>query len=384
MNVIETTLNVRSNPDWKPVRGLCEILANAIDTMKDLEKNISDINITYTKNVYTSQNGDNLSYNLSIRDYGTGLSELHLTTQGKSSKRGICHKSGFNGYHGKGLLESCAVLKREGFDIKIKSQYLYVKVILTEKDNIAFKNLEVGETPDGRSFFNWFSMLSSDEQKKEEGTEIIISHKEDFAGVVGEMENEFIYFKNSKGNLVESTKFGNIYLSQKGERGRLFVYGFRIQVENGICQDCYYTYDFYDCPEIDKAIRNTESGNNRRLTSRKISVQLHKIHEDVHSSEIIKKARKYIKSLEFEFKDKVTQKKYSEKKICVALNIQEDIELPTLKVNYVRNDLSDDEGDNDVDGNFEKCIINLENIEDSTIEKLKQFFVKYGIGYKFV
>ena len=39
MNIIETTLNVKSNPDWKTTRALCEILANAIDAMKEVFSN---------------------------------------------------------------------------------------------------------------------------------------------------------------------------------------------------------------------------------------------------------------------------------------------------------------------------------------------------------
>ena len=418
MNIIETTLNVKSNPDWKTTRALCEILANAIDAMKEVfsnddgagieSKSIEDIRIKYIKNTVPTKNRESSNslqgvsfYELSIKDYGSGITESHLTSQGKSSKRGVCHTIGFNGYHGKGLLESCAVLKREGFDIRIISQHLNVKVILNDMDNIAFKNMDnmTSEDKDEGFLSRWFSKESEGNTNEVEGTQVIISHSDDFSNIVNEMESEFIYFKNSKGDLLESTKFGNIYLPPRGEKGKIFVYGFAISVDNGICKDTYFSYDFYDCPEIDKALRNTDSGNNRRLTSRKISIQLHKIHEAVSSPDIIKIARKLIKSNEYEFKDKIIVKRYSEKKIKKISNDPESLSsesrtvttlsvsnVPTLAVKYKKRELSiDDKEDSlgDDRNDYKKCIIKVNTLDNATIDKLKMFLTKNNIKHKF-
>jgi hypothetical protein len=390
---LETTLNMKSSPDWKPVRGLCELLANAIDAMRDVSSDISDLKLTYTKNISFSARKDTSYYEFSIRDFGSGISPLHLTSQGKSSKRNTGVDTMFNGYHGKGLLESIAVLVREGFSINIQSKYLHVRATLTKKENIAFEYIP--SIQQSKSILSFLS--SSSNSSLFEGTEIIISKNEDFENLIDEMKNEFIYFESSRGKLLETTKFGRIYLSPKGETGRVFMYGFRIYAENGVCQNCYYTYDFYNATEIDKAIRNTESGNNRKLTSRKISIQLHKIHDEVSSPEIIKKARKLIKDSRNEFKDKVTQKKYSDKKILKTgtagnedLITQDD--TPTLEVEIIKKEidvesddstLSSDNDSSDNDRNYDECIVHINDVDRLTIKELKSFLKKHNLQYEF-
>ena len=126
---------------------------------------------------------------------------------------------------------------------------------------------------------------------------------------------------------------------------------------------------------------------------------MHKIHEAVSSPDIIKIARKLIKSNEYEFKDKIIVKRYSEKKIENVSNDPESLSsesrtvttlsvsnVPTLAVKYKKRELSiDDKEDSlgDDRNDYKKCIIKVNTLDNATIDKLKMFLTKNNIKHKF-
>lgn len=439
---ILTTQSISSSPDWMPVRAIGELLANAIDANREVSCSISDILVKYTKNLSLGKPQNNY-FELVIKDNGRGIQKKNLISQGESSKRNVSSESMYLGYHGKGMLESFAVLLRNGYSIKIKSEFVNVEVSESQNGNleyhtadtdtdidaegegspknVVFKNViprndaPVDESTQSSSssvitsVFNFFKddTTSESPHPNEEftphhdykgtqiyGTQIYLSKNEDFRSVVENLEKNFIFFNRSKGKLVHTTKHGNIYLPNTDyditqNSPKIFLNGYYLNVEGGTHANCYYVYDLKSV-ELDLIIRNTDSGNNRKIQSRTIAPFIRKIHEEVTSPKMIKQARVFILKNEYEFKDKIIQKKYASKKIKKdsiekSEGSDERDEFPSLKVVEVENITRARSNESlHLGYSRRKCILYLKNKDEDDINLLEDFLKENKIRYKFL
>jgi|688.fasta_scaffold173577_2 hypothetical protein len=378
MDIIETTQSVKSSPDWTISRALSELLANAIDASNELsEEEIPNVKLTYTKNIHMGKcfHHSSLpnSFVFEIQDYGRGIQKRNLISQGESSKRNTSSQKEYLGYHGKGMMEAFSVLLRNNFSITIKSEYVNVELFKdSENGNIVY-HFQIEEEKGIVS-----KLFSQSETIK--GTLITISLNEDFRKSIEEMEKNFIYFNISKGDLIEENDIGEIYLPREG-KGGVFLHGYYLQVEFGIYENCYYVYNLRgsaSCKSIDELIRNTDSGNNRKIISRNIAPCIRKIHDAITSPEIIKNSRKFILQNEYEFKDKIIQKKYASKKIIEDYELVE--QKPLLEIIEKENIIKDVDV---TSKKRKKCIVFLKGLDEDGITSLEDFLKENDFKYKF-
>lgn len=364
MDIFETTISVKNIPDWSVCRAFSEFLANAIDAQKEVDKKICDIDLKYIQE-------ENL-FHFFIRDMGNGIRRNNLFSYGESSKRNAGISKQYHGYNGAGIINSIAVLLRNNFHIKIKSPHILTEAIQSAKGNIAFEFLE-----NDRS-----SILMETFPSLEMGTIISISKEGDFRKFIEEMKTKFIYFSNSRAELMEKTKYGSIYKSPDGEKGGIYLYGYLLTIEGGIYENCNFVYDLEECKEIDEFIRNSDSGNTRRIASRKISSHMRKLHGEVKNNDLIKLSRRYILLDSYEFRDKIIQKRYSEKKITKKGESSE----PFFEQEYLIVEESKFSSPQRME-EIEKCVIQMEIMKDEKdfiLADLHRFLTDRKIKYKFL
>jgi hypothetical protein len=366
MESFETTISVKNIPDWSVRRAFSELLANAMDAQKEVDKKICDIELKYIQI-------ENI-FHFFIRDIGNGIRKSNLFSYGESSKRNAGISKQYHGYNGAGIINSLAVLLRNNFRIKIKSPYICAEAVQSAKENIAFQFYD----PEHEDFF---PLLAEIFPSYHSGTIFSISREGDFRKFVEEMKTQFIYFSNSRAELMEQTKYGSIYKTPNGEKGGIYLYGYLLTIEGGIYENCHFVYDLVECKEIDDFIRNSDSGNTRRISSRKISSHMRKLHAEIKNNDLIKLARKYILLDSYEFKDKIIQKRYSEKKITKKGDSSE----PFFEEEYLI--VEELKMDAPAQKSKKKCVLQIEfspEEEDRILENLRRFLADGRIKHTFL
>ena len=78
------------------------------------------------------------------------------------------------------------------------------------------------------SLSRWFSKESEGNTNEVEGTQVIISHSDDFSNIVNEMESEFIYFKNSKEIYLNLLNLGTYIFPQEEKKVKYLYMALRL------------------------------------------------------------------------------------------------------------------------------------------------------------
>lgn len=182
--------------NWSVSDALREIIANALD-----EQILSD---TKPINIYK----DNDIWH--IRDYGRGIKYDHFTQKENDEKV----KSGkLIGKFGVGLKDALAVLFRHGCTVVIESQYNHVEIKMSQKIGFDIQTLHAEFMDPVNSYM--------------EGTDFAISNISD-----DDMENArrlFLIFNNLE--LLESTKYGDVYACQKEQIPSIYINGVKVAEE---------------------------------------------------------------------------------------------------------------------------------------------------------
>lgn len=184
---------------WDVTDAAREVIANALDEQVLTE--------TADVDIYEDEDG-----RWHIRDYGRGLQHDHLTQNEDEEK--LNNPDTVIGKFGVGLKDALATFYRNGVDVTLHSTH---ETITVEKAPKA--DFEDVETLHG---------LVYPPEKDIEGTDVVLD------GITEEQietaKRNFLRFTDDE--LLEKTKFGDVYASPKGEASRIYVTGLRVATED--------------------------------------------------------------------------------------------------------------------------------------------------------
>jgi hypothetical protein len=183
---------------WGVADATREVIANALD-----EQALTD---TEEVEIYEDDEG-----RWHIRDYGRGLRHEHLTQNEDEEK--LNNPDKVIGKFGVGLKDALATFYRNGVDVTIHSKH---ETITVEKAPKA--DFEDIETLHG---------LIYPPERDIEGTDVVLN------GITGnqidQAKSNFLRFTDDE--LLEETKFGEVYASPAGEDSRIYVTGLKVATE---------------------------------------------------------------------------------------------------------------------------------------------------------
>jgi len=183
---------------WGVADATREVIANALD-----EQALTD---TEEVEIYEDDEG-----RWHIRDYGRGLRHEHLTQNEDEEK--LNNPDKVIGKFGVGLKDALATFYRNGVDVTIYSKH---ETITVEKAPKA--DFEDIETLHG---------LIYPPERDIQGTEVVLD------GItkaqIDQAKSNFLRFTNDE--LLEETKFGEVYATPAGEDSRIYVTGLKVATE---------------------------------------------------------------------------------------------------------------------------------------------------------
>lgn len=183
---------------WGVADATREVIANALD-----EQALTD---TSEVEIYEDDKG-----RWHIRDYGRGLRHEHLT-QNKDEEK-LNNPDKVIGKFGVGLKDALATFYRNGVDVTIHSKH---ETITVEKAPKA--DFEGIETLHG---------LIYPPEQDIEGTDVVLDGITE--SQIDQAKSNFLRFTDDE--LLEKTKFGEVYASPAGEDSRIYVTGLKVATE---------------------------------------------------------------------------------------------------------------------------------------------------------
>lgn len=183
---------------WDVTDATREIIANALDEQA--------LTGTADVEIYEDDAG-----RWHVRDYGRGLRHTHLTQNEDEEK--LNNPDTVIGKFGVGLKDALATFYRNDVDITILSQHETITVEKAPKTD--FEEIET-----------LHGVVHPPEQTIE-GTDIVLD---------GITENEILtakrnFLRFTEDELLERTKFGEVYATPAGEKSRIYVTGLRVATE---------------------------------------------------------------------------------------------------------------------------------------------------------
>ena len=183
---------------WGIADATREVIANALD-----EQALTD---TEEVEIYEDDEG-----RWHIRDYGRGLRHEHLTQNEDEEK--LNNPDKVIGKFGVGLKDALATFYRNGVDVTIHSKH---ETITVEKAPKA--DFEDIETLHG---------LIYPPERDIEGTDVVLEGITE--SQIDQAKSNFLRFTDDE--LLEETKFGEVYASPAGEDSRIYVTGLKVATE---------------------------------------------------------------------------------------------------------------------------------------------------------
>lgn len=183
---------------WGVADATREVIANALDEQALTE--------TSEVEIYEDDEG-----RWHIRDYGRGLRHEHLTQNEDEEK--LNNPDKVIGKFGVGLKDALATFYRNGVDVTIHSKH---ETITVEKAPKA--DFEDIETLHG---------LIYPPERDIEGTDVVLDGITE--SQIDQAKSNFLRFTDDE--LLEETKFGEVYASPAGEDSRIYVTGLKVATE---------------------------------------------------------------------------------------------------------------------------------------------------------
>lgn len=209
---------------WDVADATREVIANALDEQA----------LTDTDDAETYQDDDGRWH---IRDYGRGIQHQHLTQNENEEK--LQNPDKVIGKFGVGLKDALATFHRNGVDVTIHSKH---ETITVEKAPKA--DFEEIETLHG---------LVYPPEKDIEGTDVVLDGITE--GQIEEAKQNFLKFTDDE--LLEATKFGEVYASPPDEDSRIYVTGLRVATE----EDFLFSYNITRTTKQVRDALNRERSN---------------------------------------------------------------------------------------------------------------------------
>ena len=183
---------------WGVADATREVIANALD-----EQALTD---TEEVEIYEDDEG-----RWHIRDYGRGLRHEHLTQNEDEEK--LNNPDKVIGKFGVGLKDALATFYRNGVDVTIHSKH---ETITVEKAPKA--DFEDIETLHG---------LIYPPERDIQGTDVVLDGITE--AQIDQAKSNFLRFTDDE--LLEETKFGEVYATPAGEESRIYVTGLKVATE---------------------------------------------------------------------------------------------------------------------------------------------------------
>lgn len=183
---------------WGVADATREVIANALD-----EQALTD---TSEVEIYEDDKG-----RWHIRDYGRGLRHEHLTQNEDEEK--LNNPDKVIGKFGVGLKDALATFYRNGVDVTIHSKHETITVEKAPKAD--FEDIET-----------LHGLIYPPEQDIE-GTDVVLDGITE--SQIDQAKSNFLRFTDDE--LLEKTKFGEVYASPAGEDSRIYVTGLKVATE---------------------------------------------------------------------------------------------------------------------------------------------------------
>lgn len=183
---------------WGVADAAREVIANALD-----EQALTD---TEEVEIYEDNEGK-----WHIRDYGRGLRHEHLTQNEDEEK--LNNPDKVIGKFGVGLKDALATFYRNGVDVTIHSKQETITV-----DKAPKADFEDIETLHG---------LIYPPERDIDGTDVVLDGITE--NQIEQAKSNFLRFTDDE--LLEETKFGEVYASPSGEDSRIYVTGLKVATE---------------------------------------------------------------------------------------------------------------------------------------------------------
>lgn len=183
---------------WGVADATREVIANALD-----EQALTD---TSEVEIYEDDEG-----RWHIRDYGRGLRHQHLTQNEDEEK--LNNPDKVIGKFGVGLKDALATFYRNGVDVTIHSKHETITVEKAPKAD--FEDIET-----------LHGLIYPPEQDIE-GTDVVLEGITE--SQIDQAKSNFLRFTDDE--LLEETKFGEVYATPAGEDSRIYVTGLKVATE---------------------------------------------------------------------------------------------------------------------------------------------------------
>lgn len=247
-----------------------------------------------------------------IRDYGRGLRHEHLTQNEDEEK--LNNPDKVIGKFGVGLKDALATFYRNDITITIHSQH---ETITVEKAPKA--NFEDIETLHG---------LVHPPQKEIKGTDVVLQGVTEEQ--IEEAKSNFLTFKDE--DLIEETKYGEVYATPPGESSRIYVSGLKVATERNFL----FSYNITNTTKQVREALNRERSNVGRTA---YSSRVKKILKACKSHEV---AERLVNDFE-NYTDGTTHDEVNWKPIRIhaakLLNQQDDVVFATVEEQRTKGDL---------------------------------------------
>jgi hypothetical protein len=206
---------------WGVREALRELIANALD----------ETEITQSDEVIITDLGNR---KWSVRDFGRGLAEHHLT-QNESKEKHV-HPNVI-GFYGMGLKDALSLLYREGVTVEVHSPNLDFTLGLQPKT--------------GSEIVTLHALISEPTDPAMVGTEVLLTgiDKEAF----DEAKAMFLRFRED--TVIETTKFGDVL--EAGSSPGIYIQGLRVAEEESFL----FSYNITDLTEALRKGMNRERNN---------------------------------------------------------------------------------------------------------------------------
>lgn len=210
--------------DWKTSDALREVIANALDEQA----------LTETDEVEIFEDDEGKWH---IRDYGRGINHQHLIQDEDEEKKNNPDK--VIGKFGVGLKDALATFHRQGVGVKIHSSHETIEIGMESK-----RDFEDTQTLHG---------LVYEPQKEIQGTDIVlesVSQKD-----IDDAKENFLKFTDEE--LLEETKFGEVYKSPDDDNSRIYISGLKVAEE----ENFLFSYNIDNTTKKVREALNRERSN---------------------------------------------------------------------------------------------------------------------------
>jgi len=284
---------------WGVADATREVIANALD-----EQALTD---TEEVEIYEDDEG-----RWHIRDYGRGLRHEHLTQNEDEEK--LNNPDKVIGKFGVGLKDALATFYRNEVDVTIHSKH---KMITVEKAPKA--DFEDIETLHG---------LIYPPERDIEGTDVVLDGITE--SQVDQAKSNFLRFTEDE--LLEETKFGEVYGSPAGEDSRIYVTGLKVATEENFLFS-------YNITKTTKQVRDALNRERSNVGRTAYSSRVKDILRECETTEVAQRLVDDFKS----FTDGTTHDEVNWKPIRLhavkLLNAREDVVFATVDEQNSKADL---------------------------------------------